>query len=252
MPAKSDNNFNPVARREEVQVFRDFVKQAGLPVAIESIERRKPPEPDILCRFADGSHVAFELVEICHRENAIRLGSVSMIGGIVEEVYSRLPGELRHRLDFLFADRALSFTFRADATINRIRVLLPRVFTELLDQPVGNEGQFIAFSPVTQKILESVFLGWSRVHEPDRPHFTVTCPYDMGDAPVAETIQRKLKKEYETPHPIELLAYFGILASDRSVSWTSHLLRLIQSGGLGTFRRVWICGRHRVHFVYPE
>ena len=31
----------------------------------DSIEKRCPPEPDLLCRFSDGESVAFELKKIC-------------------------------------------------------------------------------------------------------------------------------------------------------------------------------------------
>ena len=49
----------------ERRVFRDFARQSGLNIAIETIESKEPPEPDILCSTIDGEFIAFELVEFC-------------------------------------------------------------------------------------------------------------------------------------------------------------------------------------------
>jgi hypothetical protein len=49
---------------EERAIFHEFVAAAQLPVVLESIESRLPPEPDILCEVAGGGRVAFELVRL--------------------------------------------------------------------------------------------------------------------------------------------------------------------------------------------
>jgi hypothetical protein len=49
----------------EVEIFQRFVAASNLPIDLRSIEKREPPEPDILCLHGEHGHVAFELVEIC-------------------------------------------------------------------------------------------------------------------------------------------------------------------------------------------
>ena len=49
----------------ELAVFSDFVRLANLPIDIETLEKRKPPEPDLLCTHATDGKIAFELVELC-------------------------------------------------------------------------------------------------------------------------------------------------------------------------------------------
>jgi len=49
----------------ECDIFRSFAKRAGILIDMSSIEKRLPPEPDILVRGSDGQYMAFELVEIC-------------------------------------------------------------------------------------------------------------------------------------------------------------------------------------------
>jgi hypothetical protein len=50
---------------EELKVFLRFVQASGLAIAPESVSKREPPEPDILCTTEGNGQVAFELVEIC-------------------------------------------------------------------------------------------------------------------------------------------------------------------------------------------
>ena len=51
--------------QRELRVFREFVRRCGLPIDPDSIENRRPREPDIFCRFRNGEGVAFELKELC-------------------------------------------------------------------------------------------------------------------------------------------------------------------------------------------
>ena len=51
--------------QRELRVFREFVRRSGLLIDPDSIENRRPPEPDIFCRFHSGEGAAFELKELC-------------------------------------------------------------------------------------------------------------------------------------------------------------------------------------------
>lgn len=56
--------------RVELAVFRQFVKEAGLTVVDDSVEKRIPPEPDVLCVLEGDGEVYFELAEACAPEFA--------------------------------------------------------------------------------------------------------------------------------------------------------------------------------------
>lgn len=49
----------------EIPVFREFIYYGSLALDPDSVQKREPPEPDLLCRTTNGEVVAFELVEIC-------------------------------------------------------------------------------------------------------------------------------------------------------------------------------------------
>ena len=48
----------------EKQVFLEFIQKSGLPIDLDSVENRVPPEPDILCRHQTQGFIAFELVSL--------------------------------------------------------------------------------------------------------------------------------------------------------------------------------------------
>lgn len=56
--------------RVELAVVRQFMKEAGLTVVEDSIEKRLPPEPDVLCELEGDGVVYFELTEACAPEFA--------------------------------------------------------------------------------------------------------------------------------------------------------------------------------------
>ena len=59
----------------EIAIFSRFIARSGLPIDAKSVEKRTPPEPDIACRMADGSGVAFELAELCDPDVARALNA---------------------------------------------------------------------------------------------------------------------------------------------------------------------------------
>ena len=56
--------------QRELNVFREFAERSGLPIVSDSIEKRDPDEPDILCWITGQGYVAFELKEWCAEDIA--------------------------------------------------------------------------------------------------------------------------------------------------------------------------------------
>jgi hypothetical protein len=61
----------------EVAVFLRFLEASHLPIDRNSVEKRSPPEPDILCTHQPGGTVAFELVEMCDSRVASSIAKAS-------------------------------------------------------------------------------------------------------------------------------------------------------------------------------
>lgn len=54
---------------EEIEALRRFIARSGAAIDPSSIEKRNPPEPDLLCQGTDGP-VAFEVANLCDGEIA--------------------------------------------------------------------------------------------------------------------------------------------------------------------------------------
>jgi hypothetical protein len=242
------NSRSKIRDEEELRVFRSFCIRSHIGIVPGSIEKRSPPEPDILCRLEDGTTLAFELVEVCDPQNARFFGGAPLVARALEETYRDLPDELRARFTLRFASKPLSFS-APDASLNRIRRTLPRIFEELVNQP-ETDGQFCTFSKAVERVLVSVRLV-GRVDTPDCPSFNLAGSFQPDDV-VVECLRSKLNRNYKTPHPVELLAYFGGLAWGKSALWKVPLESLLQSNGFGPFRRVWVLDWNDVAFVYPS
>lgn len=61
----------------EVAVFLRFLEASHLPIDRTSVEKRSPPEPDILCTHQSEGAVAFELVEMCDSRLASSIAKAS-------------------------------------------------------------------------------------------------------------------------------------------------------------------------------
>jgi hypothetical protein len=59
-------------RRRELAVFSTFLLRSAIPIDPNTVEVRKPPEPDILCRSQHEGLIAFELVELCDPNIALQ------------------------------------------------------------------------------------------------------------------------------------------------------------------------------------
>jgi len=55
---------------EEAEVLSRFIERSGLQIDPKSIQKRNPPEPDLVCEHAAEGSVAFELVNLCDPELA--------------------------------------------------------------------------------------------------------------------------------------------------------------------------------------
>lgn len=61
----------------EVAVFMRFLEASELPIDRNSVEKRSPPEPDILCTHQSEGAIAFELVEMCDMRFARSIAKAS-------------------------------------------------------------------------------------------------------------------------------------------------------------------------------
>lgn len=61
----------------EIEAFRRFISASRIRIDPATIEKREPPEPDILCTHLEEGPLAFELVEICDSNLAEFMATVT-------------------------------------------------------------------------------------------------------------------------------------------------------------------------------
>jgi len=234
--------------QDELWVFQQAAKRIGLPVIAESIAKRDPPEPDILCRLDDGTSLAVELAEICHPDNAAFFGRASRLAQLIDEAHAALPSHHRARFDARFAGKPLSVDFDPHVSTNRIRAMLARLFAELLTATLDSTGTYRDFSPDLRRVVGGVRIA-GRVYEPDEPSFNLSGPFNLEDV-VLHTVAAKLDKTYRTDYPVELIAYFDAFAAGWMEDWRTPLRDMLVANGLGPFRRVWVLTWRGKPFFY--
>ena len=100
----------------ELRVFAEFVALARIPVPLESVEKRLPREPDLLCNHETEGKVAFELVELCDPNLARALSDPRPAEGGVEYIRTSDPSwtivlkKLRTKYDTNYPVELLCYT----------------------------------------------------------------------------------------------------------------------------------------------
>jgi len=65
----------------EIDIFSKFVMKGNFLYDLDTVEKRSPPEPDIICTHQVSGVVAFELVEICDSKLA-EFNATVEVGGV--------------------------------------------------------------------------------------------------------------------------------------------------------------------------
>lgn len=233
----------------ELVVFRHFAEVASLPVLPESIRKCDPPAPDIVCELISGETRAFELVEVCNPTNARFASSGHSLGLTLDRTFEGLQPSVRAAFKARFGPRPLCFYFRPDATMNRIRNLLPSLLSELIEMPeVDNAFQGFSADPSSRVVERVRYAG--KLKDPDGPNFSIGGFFDP-ETDVLGTISAKLVQDYVSDAPIDLLAHFGAFAWSKNTGYHTLLSELLSQRGLGPFSRIWVLEWEGIGFVFP-
>ena len=233
----------------EIEIFRRFAGAAGLEVDEDSIEKRDPPEPDILCQ-RDGQELAFELVEIIDQSHAQRVWGQLKLKSKFEARYQMLDASRRENIQIRAGDALVHVVFEDAATFNEREQAVDSVFETLETLDPEFEGQLRrSDAPALSAAIQVVRV--SRV-DAEGPFFDVDAVGSLGD-PTVDVIRGKFTKTYTTSHPIELLAYCELQPDVPGVLWRPSLEQFLAGSSSKRFRRVWVydCASDRIRFSSP-
>jgi hypothetical protein len=224
----------------EKSVFLEFAPICGLPIHIETVESRTPPEPDIVCHVDGSGLVGFELTELVDREFMARIGLMAKTRQKLAEAWKTglsdgESNEFRQR----FGNALLHFVYRPETSQNKRQTVTLPVLRELLNLPNGFEGIALREDPAFSAVLEEVRVDRGGFRG---PVLDVDSAGWLGD-PTAPAIRKKLSKTYECDYPLELLAYIDIDLLPPEDAWIAAAEEASAELAASPFRKLWVFDR---------
>lgn len=216
-------------------------------IAPDSIEKRQPPEPDILCIATEEGPVAFELVEIVDQQRIARLmGDQADLMDYLRDTYRGVPQDVKRAIDQRFSDARIEVNLRPDVSLRRRRMIAADIVNRLATMEIGFKGEFT----LKQDGIEVSRVKVTRREGLAGPHFQVPAGSHFQPAPVA-SIQAKFRKCYESDAPIELLAYYDTQHSPLEEQLRELGCFIEENKADCGFRRIWVfdCNQNKICLV---
>ncbi|GKS64084.1 hypothetical protein YTPLAS72_13880 [Nitrospira sp.] len=218
---------------------------------MSSVEPRNPPEPDIACRYLNGSNITFEMVEFLDpnfkRTYEIQQSKVKAMYAYLDSM-SRSE---REAFESQYRNALILVNFHEHLTLTKIKAILPRVFEELAGLSYTFDDLINSFS--TDGLKDSVQSISVARNEINGPLFDGLSIARVGD-PCVGTVQNKLAKSYRSAHPIELIAYINENPMFPESVWKPTLDTFLNKlPSLAPFRKIWVLdlGNHSIVYMKP-
>lgn len=197
----------------EQKIFRRFAEVCPLAICLDSIEKRQPPQPDILCEIKGKGKVAFEMVELVDSGFSRRLH-----GGVDLRRQFKKTCEQRPAMKNSFGDAFIYVEFHSHLSKQKRNECVARIVNLLLKMPPNFEGDVpLNKEPRLAKVVKDLAVQRGNFKEP----FFGTIPAGRRVDRSLSLIKQKFKKSYKTTAPIELLAYFYQEPPPRGSDWLS-------------------------------
>jgi hypothetical protein len=239
-------------------IFAEFASASGLPVVLDTIESRPPPEPDILCEVKGHGHVAFELGEVVDPAFEQATSERVRTRKAFRAAYGALPPDDRKRIeDCLGGVPAVFVGFARGTSPGKWRHAAKSIVTILAarsraaqdeDRPHEDE-RAVWWIPELGEGAEILV----RRCTTETPYLGVTELTPVRD-PTPHLLEKKFAKKYSTTAPIELLAYFVAAPSPEESDRRLDMLNLLKAETESPYRRVWLFDwfKRKVVLVHPE
>jgi len=235
--------------RREIRVFKKFAPNFPLPIVMNSIEKRKPPEPDILCCLEDGTKIAFELVEIIDEGLARRTFSAINLKCVFDDHLENLPANVKAQFNQTYGNALIYIAFQDKISATKCRNSIPIIFEFLLTLDSKSEGKYTLSS---HNVLGKA-VRWVNI---SRGGFAGPC-FDVEAVgffaePAYNRIKDKFAKQYCPRSIVELLAYYELQPELPKNYWLPSLKHFLEANLKNSiFNRAWVysVSQDQIHYV---
>jgi len=238
--------------QRELTIFVHFAKICPLNILSGSIERRHPPEPDILCKVDGKSPTAFEMVELIDTDLATRTLGGLKLKRLIEDALEKLSSKEKREVKRRLGDALVHVAFNPQASFRTRRDAIPGIFkllTRINPTFVGILRLNATIEPIPCvkriTIRRGNFVG---------PCFDLEAAGPFAD-PTLEKVQGKFLKTYKTSNAVELVGYYELQPVLKDSFWLPQLRDLVRKNLKNSpFRRVWIFDlpNQTIRYVYPK
>ncbi len=240
------NSTNSVCEQgeNELTIFGEFASVCPLGIELQSTEKRKPPEPDILCNVAEHGQLAFEMVELVDQDRIARpMGDQSELMNSLRDARNNLPKETRSALATAWVGVKLR-----PQSLRKRKAVAQAVVSELTKREPAFEGEFRLNDEGTEVALADV---QRRKDIAGGPHFRVLTVGHYEPIPLG-AIEKKFGKKYQSTAPIELLAYYDRQHAPLDEQLDELIQFVNENIAMSLFKRVWIFNRYDHRICYPK
>ena len=152
--------------QNELRVFKKFAQICPYSINLGSIEKRNPPEPDILCKLSDEAAIAFEIVECIDRSLARSIVDFFILTKAFYDEVEKLPDEKKHRVKSKFSGISIKILFHKGVSLKKKICLIKPIFDQLwtmeneekIEEKIGeNKRSFLFLTRQESQQLEKEF-----------------------------------------------------------------------------------------------
>ncbi len=284
------NDADDRQAKHELSIFSRFAAAVKLAVVPNSIQKRQPPEPDILCSIDGRGDGSFELGEIIDQSMARRDSDVSKLYVLLDETFKNFSDEKRVAFLSRYQHSSIRIAFQEKVTYKARANAVTAVLDLLLSsaEPVTGLDRFAEYREDFERIyrcaefthadeyVRVVFprsrrsplfllkkksqllntidqLNVSQCDHFQGPSFYVNPAGFFGERAL-QAIQKKFKKTYSTATPIELLAFYESQPVQPAELWLPQLSSYIEQNiGPSPFKKVHVfdAAKNEVLFQSP-
>ena len=237
---------------EERDVFLCFAKVHPGGIDTQTIESRRPREPDIRCQTAGGP-CAFELVELLDPdETRNHRREIDMAAGL-RCAFRVMSTDRQVKAMHSVGDAEVRIFLFEAASATALRRIIPQIIDFLLTVDQTLEGE-VPQQPWWKGAIRAMWL--DRRPGLVGPLFYVPAsPHCYTANPILPRIREKFTKKYESDAPLELLAYhsYRIPPSPEQL-WRCPVESFLRENiRESQFRRIWLFDyqEKRIDLVIP-
>lgn len=235
----------------EKRIFSQFAEVCPLPIQSDSIVKRNPPEPDILCQVEGEGTVAFEMVEIIDSGLARRTNEGLRLERLFSKAREKLSNHQRSEIGTRLGDALVLVKFDLTSSARIRTQAVPSVLESLKQINPSFKGEISRESGFQlEKGVKKILI---RRGNYDGPIIRVAAAGTHSESTI-EAIEEKLNHDYESSAPIELLAHYERQPPPLP-EWMPSLQRFVASCVPNSnFRRVWVLdvSKEEIVLKYPQ